>query len=162
LQRTPEGKGSPIGAENLRRGRRVFQKLLRKADPIDVKIVVDGQTLTGDLLCVEVVNVSYTGPALSLAPGADPGDGKFEVVIVPTGRRKDMAAWLEAPHECAPPVVVHRGRKIVMTGDFPDQRVDDDVFRPSDDQAISIELEHEAAKILVPRPMKSATKGENH
>jgi diacylglycerol kinase family enzyme len=139
------------GADRLRKSRRLLQRLLRKADVLNIEIRIDGETVAGDILAVEILNVVYTGPALPLAPGADPGDGKLDVVCIPASRRKDVASWIEAPHEAPPPVVTEQGRKVVITGEFPHQRVDDEVFDPAPDQGtITLELEHEAAKILVP------------
>jgi diacylglycerol kinase family enzyme len=143
--------GKIKGADALRKGRQVLQKLLRKAEPLDLDIVVDGEALKGDLLAVEVVNVAYTGPALPLAPHADAGDGKFEIVSVLAGSRKDMIEWLEAPQQAPAPVELRQGRDVKMTGNLAFQRVDDQVHDPIDKKAtIKLKLEHEAAKVLVP------------
>jgi diacylglycerol kinase family enzyme len=146
----PDGKEKG-GVDGLRKGRAMLQKFLGKADVLDLEITVDGQTMTSDVLAVEIVNVAYSGPALPLAPKADPGDGKLEVVRLPANRRDEMVAWLERPQQEPSPLVVSQGRKVVITGRLPHQRIDDEVFDPTDEETtITIELEHEAAKILVP------------
>ena len=148
-KRKSNGKLNSI--DNLRKGRERLQKLLRKAQPLDLEIIVDGKTLGGDLLAIEVLNVAYSGPALPLAPQADPGDGKLDIVCVTAGRRKDMVDWLEAPQEAPAPVTITAGRKVKISGDLPHQRLDDQVFDPTEEKAtIRISLEHEAAKVLVP------------
>lgn len=146
----PSGKERG-GLDALRKARTALQKFLNKADVLDLEITVDGQKLSSDVLAVEIVNIAFTGPALPLAPNADPGDGKLEIVRVPASRREEMVAWLERPQQEPSPLMVMQGRKIVITGKLPHQRVDDQVFAPTEDvQTITIELEHEAAKILVP------------
>ena len=146
----PDGKEKG-GVDGLRLGRAALQKFLNKDDVLDIEITVDGQKLTSDVLAVEIVNIAFTGPALPLAPNADPGDGKLEIVRLPASRREEMVAWLERPQQEPSPLVVSQGRKIVITGRLPHQRVDDVVFEPTKEQTtITIELEHEAAKILVP------------
>jgi hypothetical protein len=61
-----------------------------------------------------------------------------------------MAAWLEAPHRAAPPLVAWHGREGAITGDFPHQRVDDEVFDPiDDDRSIGIELEPDPAQVII-------------
>jgi diacylglycerol kinase (ATP) len=143
--------GKTNSIDNLRKGREGLQKLLRKADPLDIEVIVDGKTLKDDILAIEVLNVAYTGPALPLAPEADPGDGKFDLVYITSGHRKDMVAWLEAPQEAPAPVTIIQGRKVKITGEFPHHRIDDQVFDPTEKEAtIRVELEHEAAKVLVP------------
>jgi diacylglycerol kinase (ATP) len=152
LKKRPRGKLT--GAENLKKGRQNLQRLIIKSKPLDLEIVIDGQTLKGDILAVEVLNVAFTGPALSLAPDADAGDGKFDIVYLPTGRREEMSDWLESPHEEPPPLEVCQGKKIAITGKLPYQRIDDEVFEEQTEQgSIAIDMEHEAAKIVV-RPPK--------
>jgi diacylglycerol kinase (ATP) len=150
IQKPRDGKS--IGGDRLQMGRRRLQELLYRHEVLNVEVVVDGKTLAGDVLAVEILNVPYTGPALPLAPHADPGDGIFDIVCISGRRRRDMTSWLDAPHQSPPPVASERGRKVVITGDIPYQRVDDAVFDPGHERAtIIIELEYEAAKILVPR-----------
>jgi hypothetical protein len=48
-----------------------------------------------------------------------------------------------------------------MTGDLPHQRVDDEVFDPCKDQSINVELEHEAAKIIVAPLLKNVPDKES-
>lgn len=138
------------GAERLRRGRRELQEMIRGHHSLDVEIAVDGVVLTGGVLAVEVLNVCYTGPALRLAPTADPGDGRLDVVCVAASQRDEMTSWLEEPHRSAPPVVTRQGRKVVITGEMPYQRVDDSVFAPTREEGtVIVEAGHHAANILV-------------
>jgi diacylglycerol kinase (ATP) len=144
--------GKEDGVERLRRGRRELQELLRRHHALDIEIAVDGLAFAGRVLAIEVLNISYTGPALRLAPHADPGDGKLDIVCIPVSQRDDMASWLEAPHRSPPPVVTRRGRKVVVTGEMPYQRVDDAVCAPTcGEGTIIVEAGHLAANILVKR-----------
>jgi diacylglycerol kinase family enzyme len=141
----------PKGMDGLREGRRILQERIRDADALDVEIVIDGDRLAGDFLAVEVLNVPYTGPALPLAPCANPGDGKFDVVCLPVSGRQDMVSWLEAPEQAPPPLMTRRGRSIAISGTLPHQRVDDHVFDPTDgEDTITIAPEHETATVVAP------------
>jgi diacylglycerol kinase family enzyme len=149
IRKEPDGESKLV--DGSRQGRRALQDLLLSAEALDIEVTVDGEALPGDVLDLEIVNVAYTGPALPLAPHADSGDGKLDVVCMPVGRRQQMVSWLDAPHQGPPPVNACHGRRVVITGVFPHQRVDDDVYEPtSEPGTIMLELEHRAARIVVP------------
>jgi hypothetical protein len=61
------------------------------------QLKVDGEKFAGEFLFVEVLNLSYTGPALPLAFHASPDDGMFDVVFLEAKNRK-----LKGPGEFAP------------------------------------------------------------
>lgn len=142
------------GMDGLRKGRRRLRELLRDAPVLDIDISADGETLAVNALGVEVLSIPYTGAALPLAPDADPGDGRFDVVCFPADRRDDMMSWLDAPHKAPPPVVTRRARKVRISGDLPHQRIDDEVFdpRPGD---VTVEFTGQTARVFVP-PTDSA------
>ena len=62
------------GADNLRKGRALLEKVLKKAKPVDLSVQVDGKSVNGEFLGVEVMNVPFTGPGLPLATKAHVGD----------------------------------------------------------------------------------------
>ena len=43
---------------------------------------------------VEVMNISSIGPNLGLSPHSDPGDGEFEVVLIPESQREEFAGYV--------------------------------------------------------------------
>ncbi len=45
-------------------------------------VVVDGRDFSETYVAIEVLNTKETGPRLTLAPEADPTDGRFDVVLV--------------------------------------------------------------------------------
>lgn len=61
------------------------QKAIIKADGIKIK---------GSFLLVEVMNIQYFGPNIKLAPGADPGDGHFDLVMIPDKSRSGLEEYL--------------------------------------------------------------------
>ncbi|MGN6571588.1 MAG: diacylglycerol/lipid kinase family protein [Pseudolabrys sp.] len=150
LRLAAKGK-KPEGAENLRKGRELFQKALKDAEPLDIEITIDGKALRGDFLGVEVLNIPFTGPALPLGGKADVADGKLDVVCFEADRRKELIAWLDAPLDSAPPVVCRKAEKVQLTwGDAPN-RVDDKVFDNTDKKQIAeIACEADQVRILVP------------
>ena len=141
------------GVDSLRGGRAELRKIMKKAKPLDIAVRVDGRSLPGDILAVEIMNIVYTGPGLPLAPSADPGDRMLEVVYVRPSERASMAAWIKAPQHRGPPVSVRRGRRVDITWRGGPLRIDDDIMDAPDGEAgVTVMLERMAAKILVPPP----------
>jgi diacylglycerol kinase family enzyme len=141
------------GVDSLRGGRDALRKIMRKARPLDIDARIDGKPLPADIVAIEIMNITYTGPGLPLAPSADPGDRMLEVVCVRPGDRKAMTAWIKEPQHRRPPVSVRRGRRVDIVWRGDPMRLDDEVIdAPKDEATVTVLLERAAAKILVPPP----------
>lgn len=81
------------GAEKQQYSRAVLPGFISDAVPCDWKVTVDGRPLPDDLILIEVLNGPRIGPALRLAPQADPGDGMFDIAFL---RHADKARALHA------------------------------------------------------------------
>ena len=92
---------------------------------------VDGEKFAGEFLFVEILNLSFTGPALPLAFHASPDDGLFDVVFLEAKNRKPMLSWLgDNPENAPPPLTVLQGRKVKMVWHGGHLRIDSRVFLP--------------------------------
>lgn len=58
-------------------------------------VTLDGQALSGEYVLLEVMNLSYIGPNLHLAPDAEPDDGQLHVVMVTEDERDRLHRYLE-------------------------------------------------------------------
>jgi diacylglycerol kinase (ATP) len=116
------------GADNLRKGRELLQRILKEAEPVALDLVVDGKPVRGEFIGVEILNIPFTGPGLPLAPKADAGDGKLDAVCFKHEDRKDLIEWLEAPHDAPPPALVKQGESIEISWQKTPHRVDDRCF----------------------------------
>lgn len=89
---------------------------------------------SGELLAVETMNVAETGPNVALSPGAEPGDGHLDLVLVGPEQREELVSYLDARladrRTEAPDFAVRSGRRIVLSPpvDSP-LRLDDEVIR---------------------------------
>ena len=79
---TKKNKGEGPIAKQIERGRDAFRKVLRKAKPIKAMITVDDKAIEEEMLLAEIMNIGFVGPNLRLAPQADTGDGRFDVVVL--------------------------------------------------------------------------------
>jgi diacylglycerol kinase family enzyme len=112
-------EADPDGEEKRRHGRRLLREAVAEAQPRRWGLRLDGRDLSGDYLAVEAMNIREIGPNVALAPGADPGDGALDLVLVGP-EHGDLRA---------PPV--HRGRRLALR--FPDGcplHVDDEPWAP--------------------------------
>lgn len=79
----------------LEQATKTLHKIIMNYEAIDCKIEADGQVYTGRYLLAEIMNICSIGPNLNLAPDANPGDGKLEIVLVPENKRNELAAYIQ-------------------------------------------------------------------
>ena len=139
------------GADNLRKGRELLEKTLKSAKPVELSITVDGKSLNGEFLGVEVLNVPFTGPALPLARKAHVADGLLDVVCFDAARRREFENWLDAPHDEVPPVTARQGKMIELAWADAANRLDDEAYGNRDSKQIAeIACEKDQLQILIP------------
>ena len=139
------------GADNLRKGRELLEKRLKTAKPIDLSITVEGKSLSGEFLGVEVMNVPFTGPGLPLARKAHVADGLLDVVCFDAGRRRELEKWLNAPQEEPAPVTTRQGKIVELTWADVANRLDDEAYSNRDTKQVAeLMCEKDQAKILIP------------
>lgn len=83
-------------AEKLNRTLKVLLERVKKYKARKAKIKLDGFTIKGSFLLIEVMNTRYIGPKLRLAPDADPGDGYLNLVLIPENKREEFEVYVKA------------------------------------------------------------------
>lgn len=74
---------------------KVLVQIVKNFEAQKATIEVDGIIINGSFLLVELMNIPQLGPNLDLAPDADPGDGLFDLILIPEGRRTDLGVYLD-------------------------------------------------------------------
>jgi diacylglycerol kinase family enzyme len=149
-------------AKQIERGRDALRKLLRKTKPIKARITIDEKEIEDEMLLAEVMNIGFVGPNLRLAPQADTGDGRFDVIILPAEQREEMLEWLDDPEREAPPAITESGRLVTIDKNGAALRIGDKPMKDIEEGEVRIELEHSQVKILVPSaPAKTVKKAES-
>ena len=111
-----------LSAEQKKKlGLELFEAAIRDAPAYEWAVELDGETLSGEFLAVEVMNVREIGPNIPLAPDADPGDGLLDVALVTAGHREGLAAYLRErePDRHLPPPAARRARGRRLRVRFP-------------------------------------------
>ncbi len=135
----------------LKRAREGFRKILREAAPTRVRLSADGHHLPSDVLLVEVMNIARMGPRLRLAAAADPGDGRVDVVLLPTGRREEMLDWLRSEDDDVPaPVTTIRASNVSIDRNGSRLRIGDEMAPDKCVGSVYVELDPERLQVLVP------------
>jgi diacylglycerol kinase family enzyme len=147
-----EDSDAPTRRERIAAGRKALRNCLAESNPQRFEIDVDGKTIDGEFLFVEVMNIGCTGPGLTLSPAAKSGDGLLDIVYLPAERREEMITWLEAEDDSAPmPVETVTGHEAGVTTLGSALRRDDKIWL---DQAkpsiVRIGLEEESCQVMVP------------
>jgi diacylglycerol kinase family enzyme len=95
----------------------LLQRIVAEREPLPRRLEIDGADFSGEYLLVEVMNTPLLGPNVPLAPDADFGDDRLDVVTVTNAERRVLTEYLERRLHggAAPPqLTVRRGRRITM------------------------------------------------
>ena len=133
LARDEERDDDAGGEEGVERGLELLRDTVASLPALPWDVEADGDDFSAELLAVETVNVSETGPNVPLAPEADPGDGLLDLVLVRPEERDALISYLDdrlAARAGVPPrFTVRRCQRIVLgapTGSL--LRLDDELL----------------------------------
>ena len=111
-ERTAESRGeNESGDARLASRIRGVQRVLDSHSSRFYRVEADGIDLSGRYLLVAAMNIRRIGSTLELAPGADAGDGSFDLVLLRDEDRQTLGAYLEQLADTAPerfPIVPRR------------------------------------------------------
>jgi diacylglycerol kinase (ATP) len=82
-------------AGKLKETLKVLKKIVKDYQAKKARMKIDGITIEGTFLMVELMNIKSLGPNLKLAANADPGDGYFDLVMIPDQKRDELENYLE-------------------------------------------------------------------
>ncbi|HXU91674.1 MAG TPA: diacylglycerol kinase family protein [Methylomirabilota bacterium] len=94
---------------------------VRASHPTPLTLTVDGRTVwRTPLLTAVVANARHFGGGMRIAPAADPGDGRLDLVILGALGRLEIVRWLPTiywgGHLANPRITTHRAAVITMDG----------------------------------------------
>ena len=116
------------------------------------RVVIDDKEYIDHYLLIEVMNIKSVGPNLDLAPGADPGDGELEVILIPESQREKLARYVHChlmDDEEDISFKSIKGKKISIEWQGHFCHADDQLIEISKEEEISIELLEGALQFMV-------------
>jgi diacylglycerol kinase (ATP) len=131
----------------------VLLDITREYQARDCRIVVDGMTHSGKFLLVEIMNIDAIGPQLNINPAAAPGDGEFEIIIIPEDQRERLQAFVQYRMDGQGENVTFtslKGKEISICWDGTDGHADDAVLTAEHRFDISIHIHPCVLSLLLP------------
>lgn len=127
--------------ENLKTALEELHKIVMKYPAQPYTIIIDGEPFTDHYLLIEVMNTASIGPNLRLSPNADPGDGIFELIMIPESQREELGEYvsnkLNGVEKEFVPVVI-KGKKISIATPAGFLHVDDELKKLKKAKSLSI------------------------
>jgi diacylglycerol kinase (ATP) len=149
---------APAQGKSLFRALRATVRALTRYEAQSWQLELDGRDISGRYLMAELMNTAAMGLRLPLAPGADPSDGLFEVVLVAEDDTVGLTDYLT--HLAAgtlpqlPNVTVTQGRHLTMHWDGSPLHLDEEVRGEAlcggKEGVIDVELEAGALELWLP------------
>jgi len=105
------------------------------------EVTVDGRKHNGPCLLAEIMNINSIGPNLNFSPDADPGDGIFELVLIPEQFRNAFAAYVSgkiAGIDTDFKPIIMKGEKISILTNCPQLHVDDELVKVKNAMKITV------------------------
>lgn len=96
IRRDELGMEEPDEQQEIHNDLIALQRRMESFGALELTLDLDGKPFSGRYLLVEALNTGFVGPHIPVAPHADPGDGKLEVVLVPEDQRAAFMAYLNS------------------------------------------------------------------
>jgi diacylglycerol kinase (ATP) len=146
LMKAMERMGDEQGSsreERIKFARVALHEIVLKYEPVFCKIVADEVEHSGKYIMVEVMNTKAIGPNLELAPHGDPGDGEFDVVLIPESHQKKFEKFLLDRIEGGEgdfSFTIIKAKKLELTWNGKDVHADDERLKPDRELDVKIEI----------------------
>jgi diacylglycerol kinase family enzyme len=89
----------------------MLKERIETSAPVRIEATLDDEDVSGDYVMFEALLMPYIGPNLFLAPESQPGDGRFELVMVGDEDRSRMLQYLASWQDEKPRLPMLRSRQ---------------------------------------------------
>ena len=130
----------------------LLHDLIFSYEPKYCELNVDGRDHSGKFLLTEIMNTRLMGPNLFLSPHGDPGDGQFEVILIPEKDKGKLASYVaDKINGVDIPYTFKqlKGKNIKISWEGTHVHADDEIIKIEKNEQIRIELREGLLKFLV-------------
>jgi diacylglycerol kinase family enzyme len=131
-----------------------LREIIFSYEPKQCNLKIDGVDLSGKFLMTEIMNTKLIGPNLFLSPHGDPGDGEFEVIMIPEKDKEKLATYIsDKLNGIESPYTFHqlKAKEITISWQGSHMHVDDEVIKIEKGVEIEIELRKGLLEFMVPQ-----------
>jgi diacylglycerol kinase family enzyme len=149
-----EKKEDQAPEQQIKTALEVLYEIIFSYEPKQCHLVIDGVDHSGKFLMTEIMNTQLIGPNLFLSPHGDPGDGEFEVIMIPEKDKDKLAAYISKKLKgVESPYTFHqfKAKEIVISWEGTHMHVDDEVIKIDKGVEIEIELRKGLLEFMVPK-----------
>jgi diacylglycerol kinase family enzyme len=121
-------------------------------EPHYCELIIDGEDHSGSFLMAEVMNTRFIGPNLFLSPYGHPGDGTFEVVLIPGDDQPKFAAYIDSKiqeAEVTYSFVTLKAEDIQIKWKGTHVHVDDEVISLKENAPVHVTIQKNALVFLI-------------
>ncbi|HEV8505667.1 MAG TPA: diacylglycerol kinase family protein [Chitinophagaceae bacterium] len=130
-----------------------LREIIFTYEPKQCNLKIDGVDLSGKFLMTEIMNTKLIGPNLFLSPHGDPGDGEFEVIMIPEKDKEKLATYISDKLKgIESPYTFHqlKAKEITISWQGSHVHVDDEIIKIDKGVEIEIELRKGLLEFMVP------------
>lgn len=131
----------------------ILHEIIFSYEPKYCELEVDGVDHSGKFLLAEIMNTQLIGPNLFLSPHGDPGDGYFDIILIPEKDKKKLASYISNKIKgIEEPYTFHqlRAKNIKIRWEGTHVHIDDEIIKIEKNKEISIELREGLLEFLIP------------
>jgi diacylglycerol kinase family enzyme len=131
----------------------ILHEIIFSYEPKHCELTVDGVDHSGKFLLAEIMNTRLIGPNLFLSPHGDPGDGQFEIILIPERDKEKLASYVSKKiNGLQEPYTFYqlKAKDINISWDGTHVHVDDEIVKLEKEEKIKIELREGLLEFLVP------------
>jgi diacylglycerol kinase (ATP) len=149
--RGPDKELKKMPEEKMQRAIEEFEEIILTKKPFSCSVEIDGVDHSGNYILVEVMNTASIGPNLLLAPGANPGDGKLELVLLTEKHRDQLLNQVRRPDtNDTMAFPTYKGFSIHLHCEETQVHVDDELSKIKEPGPIHIEAQSGMLDFLIP------------
>jgi len=130
-----------------------LREIIFSYEPRQCNLKIDGVDHSGKFLMTEIMNTKLIGPNLFLSPHGDPGDGEFEVIMIPKEDKAKLAAYISDKLKgIESPYTFHqfKAKEITISWEGTHMHVDDEIIKIDKGVEIEIEMRKGLLEFMVP------------
>jgi diacylglycerol kinase family enzyme len=143
----------PTPEEEINTALELLYEIIFSYEPKQCHLTIDGVDHSGKFLMTEIMNTKLIGPNLFLSPHGDPGDGEFEVIMIPEKDKEKLAAYISDKLKGIESTYTFhqfKAKEISISWDGTHMHVDDEMIKIDKGVEIKIELRKGLLEFMVP------------